>query len=331
MSVTHTAQQVLQCIGGTRNVLSNDLCMTRLRLRVANPTLIDRRGLNQVPGVLGTAGRGSNGIEVVFGPNTVVDVYEEFSRLTGIKGKIYDSFVAWDGGSKQQKTDGAAAASQADPEAGTPQEDLELASDNKDAAAEEDLEELLAQTLGADSTDEPADEDDVLEEESELSEGPENSQPSQPADHAMRLLVLNGPNINMLGIREPVIYGREDFSALLYTCKTAAKEAGFIDCFCYQSNHEGDLVDKIQDAYQVFDGIVINPGAYTHTSVAILDALKAVSIPAIEVHISDIKSREDFRQISYVRAACFETISGMGIEGYRKAIFDMADHLGMSY
>lgn len=143
------------------------------------------------------------------------------------------------------------------------------------------------------------------------------------------VLVINGPNINMLGIREPAIYGKEDFPALLALCRQSAKEAGFSRCDCYQSNHEGDLVDKIQDAYGVFDGIVINPGAYTHTSIAILDALKAVSIPTVEVHISKVSEREDFRQVSYVRAACFETITGLGIQGYRKAILDLAAHLGM--
>lgn len=131
----------------------------------------------------------------------------------------------------------------------------------------------------------------------------------------------------MLGIREPDLYGKADFSALLELCKEAAKEAGFTRCDCHQSNHAGDLVDAIQDAYGTYDGIVINPGAYTHTSIALLDALKAVSIPAVEVHISQVSEREEFRQVSYIRAACFETIAGLGIEGYRKAIHDLATHL----
>ena len=142
-----------------------------------------------------------------------------------------------------------------------------------------------------------------------------------------KLLVINGPNINMLGIREPDTYGKEDFATLLTLCRTSASEAGFSKCRCYQSNHEGDLVDEIQRAYNHYDGIIINPGAYTHTSIALLDALKAVDIPCIEVHISKVEEREDFRQVSYVRLACFETITGMGIQGYRKAIFDMAEHL----
>ena len=135
----------------------------------------------------------------------------------------------------------------------------------------------------------------------------------------MKILVLNGPNINMLGIREPGIYGKQDFKALLQLLEDTAKEAG-IELEQYQSNHEGCIVDKIQEAYGRFDGIVINPAAYTHTSIAILDALKSVGILAVEVHISDVSKREDFRQISYARLACCKTIMGHGLEGYREAI-----------
>lgn len=135
----------------------------------------------------------------------------------------------------------------------------------------------------------------------------------------MKLLILNGPNINMLGIREPGIYGKADYSALLALLERTARELG-IEYEHYQSNHEGCLVDKIQEGYGKFDGIVINPAAYTHTSVAILDALKAVSIPAVEVHISDVDAREAFRQVSYAGLACEKTIKGQGIDGYRQAM-----------
>ncbi|MBR3040162.1 MAG: type II 3-dehydroquinate dehydratase [Lachnospiraceae bacterium] len=135
----------------------------------------------------------------------------------------------------------------------------------------------------------------------------------------MKILVINGPNINMLGIREKNIYGAGTYEDLLDFCRNAAEELG-VEVSFFQSNHEGDLVDAIQHAYKVIDGIVINPAAYTHTSVAILDALKAVSIPAVEVHISDVSKREDFRQISYVRQYCFKTITGMGFEGYKEAM-----------
>lgn len=135
----------------------------------------------------------------------------------------------------------------------------------------------------------------------------------------MKILVINGPNINMLGIREPDIYGKDTFTSLLSLLeRTAAEEQ--IEIAQYQSNHEGCLVDKIQEAYGRFDGIVINPAAYTHTSIAILDALKAVGVPAVEVHISDVSARESFRQISYPGLACCKTIAGHGIEGYREAI-----------
>ena len=138
----------------------------------------------------------------------------------------------------------------------------------------------------------------------------------------MKIRVINGPNINMLGIREPDIYGRVTYDDLVKMIEDHGKNKG-IEIEVMQSNHEGDLVDMLQDCYRKIDGIVINPGAYTHTSVAILDALKAVSIPAVEVHISDVDSREDFRQISYIRKACIETISGHGVNGYLEAM----DHL----
>lgn len=135
----------------------------------------------------------------------------------------------------------------------------------------------------------------------------------------MKILVINGPNLNMLGIREPGIYGKSTFADLLALLEDTAKELG-VEVEQFQSNHEGDIVDKIQWAYGKIDGIVINPAAYTHTSVAILDALKAVSIPAVEVHISDVDTREPFRQISYAGMACVKTIKGHGFQGYREAM-----------
>ena len=135
----------------------------------------------------------------------------------------------------------------------------------------------------------------------------------------MKLLIINGPNLNMLGIREPGIYGEQSLSALCQSIENWVREAG-AECELYQSNHEGCIVDKIQAAYGVFDGIVINPGAYTHTSVAILDALSAVRIPTVEVHISNIMEREDFRHHSYVSLIAKKTYMGLGFEGYKKAI-----------
>jgi len=135
----------------------------------------------------------------------------------------------------------------------------------------------------------------------------------------MNILVINGPNLNMLGIREPDHYGKETYADLVAKIQEFCHEKG-IEVKCFQSNHEGDLVDEIQKAYGVADGIVINPGAYTHTSIAILDAVKSVNIPTVEVHISKVEEREDFRQISYVRLACVKTITGHGTDGYLEAI-----------
>ncbi|MDD4125730.1 MAG: type II 3-dehydroquinate dehydratase [Eubacteriales bacterium] len=135
----------------------------------------------------------------------------------------------------------------------------------------------------------------------------------------MKILIINGPNLNMLGIREPEIYGKETYGDLVSYVSDFRRKKN-IDMKAFQSNHEGVIVDEIQSAYGTFNGIVINPGAYTHTSIAILDALKAVGIPAVEVHISDIESREEFRRISYIRQYCVKTISGHGFAGYTEAI-----------
>ncbi len=293
-SYRETAAEVLGCVGGSGNILSNTLCMTRLRLVVANPTLIDIDRLNSIAGVLGTAGRGPKGIEVVFGPKRIRNIYDAFCELSGVGEASDGSPDAQDAGSGSLRVHITSK--------------RRIRPDAPGESAEEikDLARLLTR----------AEEEAVLADASSLDE-----------DLGPRLLVINGPNINMLGVREPGLYGSSDYAALLELCHKTAKEQGFSDCHCYQSNHEGDLVDTIQDAYQVYDGIIINPGAYTHTSVAILDALKAVSIPAIEVHISQVSEREDFRQVSYVRLACFETIMGEGIKGYAHAIRDMAKHL----
>ena len=140
----------------------------------------------------------------------------------------------------------------------------------------------------------------------------------------MKIFVINGPNINMLGIREPDHYGKETYSELLMKIKSHCKEKN-IDVELYQSNHEGELVDFIQNAYGNADGIVINPAAYTHTSIALLDAVKSVNIPTVEVHISKVEEREEFRQRSYIRQGCVKTISGHGTNGYLEAIDFLAE------
>ncbi len=143
----------------------------------------------------------------------------------------------------------------------------------------------------------------------------------------MKILIINGPNLNMLGIREPGIYGNGTYGELCELIRSHCEKCGIgVDIF--QSNHEGEIVDIIQEAYGVYDGIVINPAAYTHTSVALLDALSAVKIPALEVHISDVSKREDFRKISYVRYYCEKTISGKGTQGYIEAIDYLIEKYG---
>lgn len=309
MTTDETAAAVLRCVGGKANVLGNSLCMTRLRLSVANPTLVDREGINSIAGVLGTTTRGANGIEVVFGPRVVQEVFDSFEALTGLDSTNEKMPPSTGFTPSNLRVHINPNHGEAEHDATELARELDSIASRGDDTGEHDLEDLTQMLL--DSEPEPsAQTDDSLYDED-----------------GKRVLVINGPNINMLGIREPELYGKEDFPTLLKLCKSAAQEVGFVDCTCYQSNHEGDLVDKIQDAYQVYDGIVINPGAYTHTSIAILDALKAVSIPTVEVHISKVDEREEFRQISYVRAACFETIMGMGIQGYEKAIRDLAEYL----
>ena len=142
----------------------------------------------------------------------------------------------------------------------------------------------------------------------------------------MKIMIINGPNLNMLGIREPAHYGKETYSDLLNKIQKHADENG-VSVEFRQSNHEGDLVDYIQSTYGTFDGIVINPGAYTHTSIAILDAVKAVGVPTCEVHISDVNAREEFRRISYIRAACVLTVSGHGTDGYTEAMTLLSERI----
>lgn len=298
------ARDVLAAVGGAKNVTANDICMTRLRLLTEDPSLVDTEQLSGTSGVLGIVKRGTNGVEVVFGPGKVDGVHDAIAGLTGL-----DSDAADFSPDAPAESDALRVTIS---DKGLPSSDD--AEDDKDAMDLDDMRELMSILDAEDQKDEPAEaEDGAAEEELE----------------GARVLVINGPNINMLGIREPKIYGSQSYQALLQLCQEAAKDAGFAECSCFQSNHEGDLVDAIQDAYGSYDGIVINPGAYTHTSIAILDAAKAVGLPMVEVHISKVDEREDFRQVSYIRSACFETVYGLGIEGYRKAIYDLAEKIGL--
>ena len=292
------AKEVLEAVGGKANVTGNDICMTRLRIKTEDPSLVDTDQLTATRGVLGIVQRGKGGIEVVFGPGKVEDVHEALADLTGIESSE-TGFS--DGGPSRMDV---IVSSHAD-------EDMAVADDeDDDLASVESLVSLL----------DTGEKNDKRTSDQSCADAVKDVEP-------VSVLVLNGPNINMLGIREPGIYGSESYTDLLQLCQDTAAEVGFDRCTCYQSNHEGDLVDAIQNAMGKYDGIVINPGAYTHTSIAILDAAKAVRLPIVEVHISKVEEREEFRQVSYIRQACFETITGMGINGYRKAILDLAEKL----
>ena len=304
------AEEVLAAVGGRANVTANDICMTRLRILTENPSLVDTEQLSAARGVLGYVKRGSNGIEVVFGPGKVEAVHEALVELTGIEAdeEVFEDVE----------------------DARKPAIHVHITPNPlRDAAivqSEEDAEEGLGPR--ASSVDDLMSLLDVIDDSPVTADAPDAAAGDVETRPA-RVLVINGPNINMLGIREPDIYGHDSYQSLLRLCQDSAREAGFADCTCFQSNHEGDLIDAIQDAYDSYTGIVINPGAYTHTSIALLDAAKAVGLPMVEVHISKVDEREEFRQVSYIRAACFETITGMGIEGYRKALFDLAAHVGL--
>ena len=299
MDIQLVAQQLLDALGGIDNIDKHGVCMTRLRVVVRDASLVNKTGLGDARGVLGVVQRGEGAFEVVFGPSIVDDVFQELVALTGID-ESDDLSESLEGLASTQLKN------QIDP-------GRRMSFDQQASA--------LAKALGAEDDEESAEGVDVL---THILNGTHTPEAKPPV-----VLVINGPNINMLGIREPELYGTADYEALLELCHKAAKEAGFVDCTCLQSNHEGDLIDAIQNAYGTYAGIVINPGGYTHTSVALLDALKAVQLPTVEVHITDVDEREPFRRISYVRLACFETITGLGIEGYRKAIFDLAAYLGM--
>lgn len=310
MDMDSTASELLSAVGGKQNIIANSVCMTRLRLSLQDLSRIDISRLSTIKGVLGVVSRGTHGIEVVFGPALIDEVYCSFAALTEL-GSSHSGH-----GSASESYPGSTPCDSFDGfEDGVA--DNPVPGDEVTPAADD------GPTGGAITEDEAAHLRELIGSSSYL----DRERNAGPVGKGRHLLVINGPNINMLGVREPTIYGRQDYASLVKLCKDAGEQAGFSEVRCVQSNHEGDLVDEIQAAWNVMDGIVINPAAFTHTSVALLDALKAVGIPTVEVHISKVESREDFRQVSYVRAACFETITGLGLDGYRKAIFDLAAHL----
>lgn len=326
MEYREVAGKILTAVGGKANVRHVMTCLTRLRLTLADSSLVATDDLNAIRGVLGVAPRGKTGIEVVLGPAAIEGVSREFSLQSGVgvddpSGTCDNPFesIPVEKVAAQAKVKADAAAGAADAE--KPKSRVIITPGHRSSYRAQQQAAINDERLGKEDL-------DALR--AFLDDGTKTSKvAATPEKHGHALLVINGPNINLLGIREPAIYGKADYAALVRTCKAAAAEAGFTSVRCFQSNHEGAIVDEIQQALGTYDGIVMNPAAYTHTSVAILDALKAVALPCVEIHISKVEDREDFRQVSYVRQACFETITGMGLEGYRKAILDLAAHLGM--
>lgn len=291
MDSQQAAQNVLLAIGGSDNLVSNEVCMTRLRLTVTDPTRIDTEQLGNLQGVLGIVGRGVNGIEVVFGPNIAQQVN---AAITACRNHTQTSQV------------------------------ISMPEDSS-TSDEKEVEQLISLLrnvdLSVDNLSHTGTFDDDPKEESAA-----NEEPTQD-EQGLRLLIINGPNINMLGIREPELYGKQDYRTLIKICKEEANNQGFIDCVCYQSNYEGDLVSAIQDALGTYDAILINPAAYTHTSIALLDAALSVQIPMVEVHLTDINEREEYRRVSYLKDACIGVCCGKGFESYREGIALLAKYL----
>ena len=320
MNYQEVAAKVLEALGGPSNVTSVMTCLTRLRLTLADTSKVDGATLRSIRGVLGTASRGTNGLEVVFGPATIEGVAREFSIQSDVTLDEADGVCA---NPLVSMAETQVEVDEPEPEAKPVADRVVITPGRRRSYRAQQQAAIENERLDGDDL------DALRAFLGDSSKKPEKAKATGSGKKGRSVLVINGPNINMLGVREPGIYGKEDYAALIRTCKAAAAEAGFADVKCFQSNHEGSIVDEIQAALGKYDGIVMNPAAYTHTSVAILDAVKAVSLPCVEVHISRVEDREEFRQVSYVRQACFETITGMGIEGYRKAILDLAAHLGM--
>lgn len=335
------ASEVLSAVGGKANVVKNSVCMTRLRLTLAELGAVDFEQLLAIHGVLGVAPYHNDGIEVVFGPATVERVFAKFSEMTGLQSdlRVYNYVPTPAAPVESGNATAAPSAAVSHDDDPVPQgldpEEVKWLRDIVGISDEEPDEAESTPTTPISPPEQGAPNPlngirRLLARMNGGSPSPQAATSASARGNGLGCLVINGANLNMLGVREPGIYGSDSYETMVELCRASAYDAGFARVKCFQSNHEGALVDEIQAALGVFDGIVINPGAYTHTSVAILDALKAVRIPAVEVHISKVDEREEFRQVSYVREACFETITGMGIKGYDKAIRDLYAHLNNS-
>ena len=287
------AKEVLEALGGSGNVLTNTVCMTRLRVTLREPQIVDYDALNNVRNVLGTATRGGNGLEVVFGPRVIDAVYHAFLRLTGIEAGTDALFPM----SRQESNfrvqiNSTSRASTID--------QREWDSNHLDQGDIDTLKELFT---------------GEQEQSADVSPCETFAQPKDPCN----LLVINGPNVNMIGLGLATIGEVEDFSAILELCKETAQSEGFARCVCLQSNHEGDLVDWVQDAWGNYGAIVINPTSYATTSITLREAIRSVGIPTIRVNLTEDESP------SCLDDTCAQHITGKGIAGYALAIRELAD------
>ncbi len=296
--VDDIAEAVLAAIGGRENVLTNTVCMTRLRVTLKNPQDVDYEALNNVSSVLGTATRGANGLEVVFGPRVIESVYRAFLALTGIKAGTDALFPMsrQDSNFKVQINTRSRAASPSCSE-----QRNEWGSNHLDQSDIDTLKDLFA-------------EDDSEEEEQTQTERSEESESSEQYN----LLVINGPNVNMIGLGAMRDLEISDFSAILELCKETAREVGFSRCVCLQSNHEGDLVDWVQDAWGSYDAILINPTSYGSTSATLREAIRSVDIPTVLVGL------DNDNRPSCLEDVCEDCITDKGIEGYAFGIRTLA-------
>ncbi len=299
MKYEDLAKQIILAVGDKPNLLSYQICMTRLRLHLKDMSLVNREDLKALPHVLGIVNHGEDQLDVVLSYGVIQtlfnsmsaymndeEVLPELPRLNAHERTITPA-------NRKSFHAQAQANAQAQAHTNTQNQNNDSELDYLCSLLDEDRETIEKESLQSD----------------------------------LKLLIINGPSFNFLGFRQKKIYGTDTYSDLVQLCKTTAYECGFNTCLCFQSNHEGEIVDKVLSAYKNFDGIIINPAAFTHTSVAILDALLAVDIPFIEVHITDPKKREDFRHFSYYEKDAIKTISGKGIDGYKEAIEYFAEYL----
>lgn len=312
MSNDDIAAAVLECVGGFPNVTGNSLCATRLRISLFDRSVVDRNALHSINGVLGIVDRGTSGIEVVFGPNLVRGVFRSFERLIGPLARHSEEATETIRPRHNfrvqitPETPGAPEVIVTDSRP-VPEPEADVLDDDTSALLE--MLEQEPEVAGEAATGE----EDVL---------PAEADETRPSTRPC-LLVVNGPNVNLLGI------GGEstDFQDLHELCERCAEEAGFASCLLYQSNHEGDLIDRIQDAYGAVDAIVINAAAYAYSSRALADALRMVRIPAYEVLLDHLAAED--RGTSCVQGACLGSVDDQGVEGYRTAIIELARHLGL--